>query len=372
MIHGTTDPTFARLRDVFARNFSDGLEHGGSVAVVLDGKSVANLWGGHADEARNRPWTEDTLVNVWSVTKGVVAIAAAMAVERGQLRYDRPIGEYWPAFSQNGKDRITLDLAMSHRAGLDGLSVPMDEDGLLANAPYVKAIEEMAPLWEPGTRCVYHALTYGHLVGETLGHATGVNIGRYVQQEIANRLGAAFFIGVPESEDHRCAEMIEGPGCNNWVTEVLKSPHPHSCRNPVPTASAPNHRKWRAAIVPGGNGHGTAAALANIFGRTVGGSDRLLSASMLQEATRLRYQGPDAVFNMETAWAAGFRLIDEKAYGARASKSTFGHGGWGGSLVFADPDAKLGFAYVTNRMLGFDDGIDPRRQRLIEAVYDCL
>jgi CubicO group peptidase (beta-lactamase class C family) len=372
MINGTTDPRFTRLREVFAQNFDENLEFGAGVAVVLDGRPVAHLWGGHADAARNRPWTEDTLVNVWSVTKGVVAIAAAIAVEQGKLRYDQPLAHYWPAFAQNGKQDITLDLVMSHRAGLDGLSVPMDEAGLLARAPYVEALEAMAPLWEPGSACVYHALTYGHLVGETIGHADGRSIGRFVQKEIANTVGAAFFIGLDAALDHRAAEMVAGSGCNGWVDDVLKSPHPHSCQNPTPDASAANRRAWRAACVPGGNGHGSAAALAAIFGACVKSQSPLLSPSTLREATRLRYEGPDAVFNMDTAWSAGFRMKDVKSYGIRASSGTFGHGGWGGSLAFADPEARLGFAYVTNHMLGFDDGIDPRRARLVEAVYECL
>jgi CubicO group peptidase (beta-lactamase class C family) len=370
-IHGQTDPQFNSLREVFAQNFSDGLEYGAGVAVMVDGGIVANLWGGHADAARNRPWTEETLVNVWSVSKAVVALAVAVAVERGKLDYERPIADWWPEFAQNGKSAITLGQAMSHVGGLDGLSVPMDEAGLLAWTPYVDAIAAMAPLWEPGSRCVYHALTYGHLAAEPLRRADGRRISRYVQDEISAPLNAAFFIGLPEHEDHRAAEMIEGPGASNWVRDVLDSAYPHSCRNPTPVASAPNHRTWRAAEVPGGNGHATAAGLAAIFGAMVQKQNPIVTPSTLAEATKVRFDGISEVFKEQTTWGAGFRLRDT-GYGARASLGTFGHGGWGGSFAFADPARRLGFAYVTNHMLGFDDGDDPRRARLIEAVYDAL
>ncbi|WP_292281988.1 serine hydrolase domain-containing protein, partial [Mesorhizobium sp.] len=147
---------------------SQGLEHGGGVSVVADGKTVVDLWGGHADAARTRPWRRDTLVNVWSCTKGVVALAIAMLVERGKLDYAAPVARYWPEFAAGGKERITLDQVMSHQSGLNGLAVPMDEAGLLAWTPYADALAAMAPLWEPGSRCVYHALSYGHLAGEVL------------------------------------------------------------------------------------------------------------------------------------------------------------------------------------------------------------
>ncbi len=370
-IHGTTSPTFKTLRDAFARNFADGLEYGAAVAVMLDGRMVAHLWGGHADAARNRPWTEDTLVNVWSVTKGVMALAVAMLVERGKLRYDQHIADVWPEFAANGKADITIEQALSHTAGLNGLSVAMDEAGLLAWEPYVNAIAAMAPLWEPGSRCVYHALTYGHLAGETLRRVDGRRVSQFVQDEISGKLGAAFFIGLPQVFDHLAAEMIEGPKASDWVRDVLKGDCPQSCRNPTPVATAPNARAWRAAEIPGGNGHCTAAGLAAIYGNMVGGAAPLITASTVREATRIRFEGVDSSNGFPCRWGAGFSLRED-AYGKRASPGSFGHGGWGGALGFADPEAKLGFAYVTNHMLGFDDGVDPRRSRLIEAVYDAL
>lgn len=370
MINGTVDPRFAGVREVFARGFAEGLEQGSAVAVVADGKVVVDLWGGYADAAARRPWQADTLVNVWSVTKGVVAVAAAIEVERGRLRYDQPIAAVWPEFAANGKETITLDLVMSHRAGLNGLRVPLDRAALLASQPYTDALAAMAPLYPPGSVCAYHALSYGHLVAEPIRRVSGLSIGRHIAETIAGPLDVPFFVGLSEREEPRVAVMREGPHASDWLTQVAASPHPEAASNPTPVATDPNLREWRAAEVPGGNGHATARALAHIFGALVDGRGRLLGEAARDEAIRPRFVGTDASFNLPTAYAAGLRVIDPE-FGARASQRTFGHSGWGGAIAFADPDARIGFAYVTNWMLGFDAG-DPRRQRLVEAVYDGL
>ncbi len=370
MIQGTVDPKFATVKSAFESCFADGLELGGAVAVMLDGKLVADLWGGHADKKQTRPWKQDTLVNVWSATKGVMAVAIAKLVERGKLSYDAPIAQVWPEFAQNGKELISLDLALSHQAGLQGLNVPMTVEGLCAWEPYVTALAEMAPLWEPGSRCVYHALSYGHLAGEPLRRADGRRVGQFVQDEISSPLNLDFFIGLPESEDHRVAELIEGPHASDWVDTVLKSPYPQSCMNPKPLATEPNNRAWRAAEIPGGNGHAGARGLAMLYGDLVSGRSTIVSSSVLKEATRCRFSGIDSGFETETSYAAGFRLSDP-TYSVGVANGAFGHSGWGGTIAFADPVARLGFAFVTNHMMGFDD-IDPRRKRLIEAVYDSL
>ncbi len=233
-----------------------------------------------------------------------------MLVERGKLRYEAPIAAVWPEFAANGKERISLDQTMSHTAGLEGLSVPMDLAGLCAWKPYVDALAAMAPLWEPGSRCVYHALSYGHLAGEPMRRVDGRSVGRFIADEIAGPLGVPFFVGLPEAEDCRVAEIIEGAKVSDWVAGVLDSGYPNACANPKPTPTDPNKRIWRASEIPAGNGHATAGALATIYGNLVGGKSALLSPSGLAAATRSRYAGMDLGFKMPTEFAAGFRLND--------------------------------------------------------------
>ena len=374
-VEGTTDRRFAAVREAFESCLADGLETGGAVAVIVDGRLVADLWGGHSDAASTTPWRRDTLVNVWSATKGVMATAVTMAVERGLLTYDAPIADLWPEFSAQGKETISLDMAMSHRAGLQGLREPMDEAGLYGWFPYVQALAAQAPLFAPGSLCVYHALSYGHLAGETLCRADGRFPGRFIAEEIAGPLGLDFFVGLPQDQDHRAAEMVEGPKASDWLSTIDESGWGHSMHNPEIRAGHPNLRAWRAAEIPGGNGMGDARALATLYGTLARGgtlgSVRLLGSQAIAAAVAERYRGPDASFGSETAFGAGFRLAGEGGE-MGASPAAFGHSGWGGTQAFADPDAHLGFAFVTHRMLGFDDGIDPRRTRLIEAVYDAL
>ena len=374
-IDGTCDPRFARVRDAFAMCFARGLEQGGGISVVIHGKTVVDLWGGYTDATRTRPWRRDTLINVWSSTKGVVALAIAMLVERGKLDYEMPVARYWPEFTAGGKERITLDHVMSHRAGLNGLVVPMAEPGLLTWTPYIDALAAMSPLWEPGSRCIYHVLSYGHLAGELVRRVDGRSVGRFIAEEIAGPHEADFHVGLLESEDARVAEMIEGPKASDWITKVRATPFPHSSDNPVPRALAPNDRAWRAAEVPGGNGQATANALARIYGMMAEGGawdgKRLIGRAAVEEAARPRFRGTDDSSMARTAFAAGYQ-IEDPVYVGRASPQTFGHAGWGGAIGFADLGANLGFGYVTNRMLGFDNEVDPRRKALIDAVYDSL
>lgn len=375
LIEGSTSPRFEAVRHAFARSFTDGLEHGGAVSVVLDGERVVDLWGGHRTNDRRLPWQADTLVNAWSVTKGVVALAVAMLVERGLLDYAQPVARYWPAFAAAGKADITLDQVMSHQAGLDGLRVALTHEDVYAWQPVVAALESMAPLWTPGSRCVYHPMTYGFLVGELVRRVDGRSLGQFIAQEISQPLGLSFFLGLPVEQEPRVAELSADDKAYDWVRFGAQSAYPHAFQKPGLDALLANERAWRAAEIPGANGHADARSLARLFGLLAcGGSSegvRLISAAALARATATRFDGLDACYNAPTVYGAGFRKA-ATSYGRQTSAAHFGHSGWGGSVVFADPQQRLGFAFVSKRMLGFDDGLDPRRDRLIDAVYAAL
>lgn len=365
-VQGFTTADFAPLRAAFEDCFALG-QHGGSVSVVHRGALVAELWGGSADAAGLRAWQQDTLVNVWSCTKGIAAVAMAMLVDRGLVDYDQPMARYWPEFAANGKADITVGEALSHQGGLDGLSVPMDLTGLYAGPPYAQALAAMAPLWPPRSRSVYHAISLGTLVAEPLRRITGQSFGVFLRDQIAGPLAADMFVGLPEAEETRVAEIIEGAGVMDGITEVLRSAHPNAWENPSLRPTEPNTRSWRAAEIPGANGQATAKAMALIYGDLVSGASRLLSSQALAQATKPRFVGVDAAHGGDVAYGAGFGLMQQ---GARAG--SFGHSGWGGSFGFADPAAGFGMGYTTNHMLGFDDDIDPRRKRLVACVYDVL
>ena len=365
-VHGFTSAEFAPLRQAFHDCFALG-QYGGSVAVVHRGVLVAELWGGFADAAGKRDWQQDTLVNVWSCTKGIAAVAMAMLVDRGLVSYDDRMAQHWPEFAAGGKADITVGEALSHQGGLDGLAVPMDLAGLYAGGRYAQALAAMVPLWQPCSRSVYHAISLGTLVSEPLQRITGQSFGAFLASQIAGPLAADMFVGLPEAEEARVAEIIAGPGVTDGITEVLTSAHPHAWINPTLRPTEPNTRAWRAAEIPGANGQATAKALALIYGDVVSGASKLLSPQALDQATRVRFDGVDAAHGGPVAYGAGFGLMQQ---GARAG--SFGHSGWGGSFGFADPSAGFGMGYATNHMMGFGDDIDPRRKVLVECVYSVL
>ena len=375
MMDGFIDPRFEAVRGAFDANLDSGLEQGGAVAVWLDGQPVVDLWGGTRDLADRLPWQKDTLVNVWSVGKGVVALAVAMLVEQGKLDYDAPVARYWPEFAANGKQGITVNQVMSHQAGLDGLPVPLSEAQRQAWSPVIEVLETMKPNWEPGSVCVYHPETYGYLAGELVRRADGRSIGRFVAQEIAEPLSLSFFFGLPAAQDHRAAQMSASDDAYDWVRQGAASAYPFAYRNREFSATAPNERGWRAAEMPAGAGQSDARSLAKIYGALAANGlvdgHQLLSRRVLALATAERFNGVDASSGAPTVFGAGFR-IGAAGFGPHVSPGHFGHTGWGGAVAFADPARRLGFAYVTNRMLGFDNGIDPRRVRLLDAVYASL
>lgn len=374
-IQGTTQPGFAALREAFAGNFEAGLERGAAVAVVLDGRLVADLWGGDADAAGRRPWARDSLVNVWSVTKGPVALAIAMLVERGALDYEAPVARYWPEFAAAGKQAVTVGCLMAHRAGLPGCARPVAIEDFYAWQPLVDCLAEMAPMWPPGERCAYHALTYGHLAGELVRRVDGRSPGAFIAEEIAAPLGAAFYVGLPDSEEARVAEIVVGPGTHDGIEQAKANPLAAAAYlNPALSADVANERAWRAAEVPGGNGQGDALGLARLYGALACGGAidgrRLIGPEALAPATAERFRGLEAGRGLPIAFGAGFMLNHDGLYGP--SPGAFGHSGWGGSFAFADPERRLGVAYVMNHMQVFGNDPDPRHRRLLKALYACL
>jgi len=378
-IEGTCDARFARVREAFAENFASRRETGASVAIALDGRIVVDLWGGWADKARPRPWTRDTIVNVYSTTKGLTAICAHRLVGEGRLELDAPVAKYWPEFAARSKDRITVRALLNHRAGLPAIRKPLAPEDLYDWTTMTDALAAEEPWWEPGTRHGYHALTFGYLVGEVIRRITGKSVVTYFKDEIAGPLKIDAHIGLDAREDSRVAEMTgappPAPGEFNLFAEIARNPESVTAKtfmNPMVLSMATvNSRGWRGAEIPAANGHTNGRALARLYGALARGGEvdgvRVIETREIPACHVEESHGRDEVLLISTRFSSGFMLSqpgEEMGPNARA----FGHPGAGGSLGFADPEAKIGFGYAMNRMGG---GIllDPRATALIAATY---
>lgn len=381
-IHGRCDGRFADVRERFERNFLEGGEVGAGVAVYLDGVPVVDLWGGFADAGRTRAWTRDTIVNTFSTTKGMTAICANRLVEEGRLDLDAPVARYWPEFGRHGKESIPVRWLLCHRAGVPGVSRSLPPAARYDWDAMAGALADEKPWWEPGTRHGYHALTFGYLVGEVVRRVDGRTLGRYFREELAEPLGLDFMIGFGPEHDARCAEMIPAPpspeGAPSPMAALRDDPNSLAARvfgRQPPGAASVNTRAWRAAEIPAANGHGTARALARVYGALARGGDldgvHVLGPAGIEGAIAEQAFGIDAVLApLRTRFGLGFFLTHPMIpFGP--NPRAFGHPGAGGSIGFADPDAKLGFGYVMNQMqMGLTGGA--HGFALIDALYGCL
>jgi CubicO group peptidase (beta-lactamase class C family) len=383
-IQGQCESRFERVRKAFAENFDQRGEVGAAVAVTLDGRPIVDLWGGHADKAKTRPWNRDTIVNVWSTTKGLTAICAHRLAGQGRLDFDAPVAKYWPEFAQGGKGSMPVRFLLSHRAGLAAIRAPLPDEALFNWDTVTKELARQEPWWEPGSKHGYHAITFGWLVGEVVRRISGKSLGTYFRDEIAGPLKLDAYIGFDGSLDPRVAEIIPAPppqpGQPDVLGDLLKDPESVSAKaimNPpitmLPTTT--NSRAWRGAEIPGANGHADARSLARLYGALSRGGEvdgiRVMEAGSIQGCYTEQSNGTDAVLQIPTRFSLGF-MISQPAAAFGPNPHSFGHPGAGGSLGFADPDTKIGFGYVMNQMGPNISLLDPRTAALIDAVYASL
>ncbi|MEU6811615.1 serine hydrolase domain-containing protein [Streptomyces sp. NPDC046831] len=381
-IHGHCDARFAAVRTAFEENFRERGELGAAVAVTVHGETVVDLWGGWADTAGTRPWQRDTVVNVWSTTKGPVALCAHILADRGLLDFDAPVSAYWPEFAAAGKEKVLVRHLLSHRAGLAGLREPHSFADLCDWELTTTRLAATEPWWEPGTRSGYHALTYGFLVGEVVRRITGLLPGAFLEREVTGPLGIDFTVGLPEKEAGRAAELVHAPNPATADRAESFGRMPPvavaAVTNPVIGAAGANTPEWRAAEIPAANGHGTARAVAALYGVFAGrgtlGGRRVLSPEAAERVREGQGRCRDLVlgagFEHETEVALGLWLSGPNgSYGP--NPRAFGHDGFGGSCGLSDPEAEVSLGYVMNRM-GPHIADDPRKMALIEALYSAL
>ncbi len=368
-IGGFCPPQLDPVREAFAANFEAGAELGARYALAIEGEIVLDLWAGHADRAQTQAFDDTTLTPVFSTTKAVAALMVARLVGQRRLAYGQRMTDVWPAFGQASKAAVTVEQALSHQAGLCGFAEPMDPALWLDWSAICEKLEAMAPLWPPGGASGYHPVTFGYLAGEVFRRVDGRTLGTALAQDVAGPLGLDIWIGLPESEDYRIAEVRRPPAMPDLgeITEPRRLAFLTKWASPEGRGSP----EWRRAEIPSANGFATAVALARLMAAMacdgVVDGQAVLEPGTAALAARERIVGPDLVLPRTMSWGAGFvRGAGSGLYGP--GPETIGHSGWGGSCAFADPERRLSGAYVMNRQSSalIDD---PRAQRLIAATY---
>ncbi|MEZ5995781.1 MAG: serine hydrolase domain-containing protein [Hyphomonadaceae bacterium] len=368
MVHGFVAAGFEAVHDAFEQGLAEEL--GAGFAAVLNGDVVVNLWGGWADRAQTRPWASDTIVPVYSTTKGVSALVIARLFDQGLIEYEAPLASLWPAFGAQGKDQVTIAQTLAHQAGVPGFIDEIDPDLWLDPPACARAIAALRPMWPPGTTSGYHPLTWGYIVGEIALRAAERSIGTILREDICAPLGLDFRIGTPESEHHRCAEMRK-PARGGDFGEI--TPPRRAAFFTKWAAPVRGSTQWRKIEIPSANGHATALGVARLFeAYATGGSianTRILSKHAFDALTKRRWKGDDLVLPFNIDWRTGVIGNSNGLYGPNAE--AFGHSGMGGSMGFGDPVAGVSAGYVMNRQSHHIMG-DPRSLKLIEALYSCL
>ncbi len=351
-IKGTCDPRFDMVKTAFAQNFDQGLDVGASVAVVLEGELVVDLWGGYIDEAKTTPWERDTIINVWSTTKTMTALCALMLADRGELDLYGKVAKYWPEFAAAGKENVEVRHLMAHTAGLSGWEEPMVAEDLYDWEKCTSLLAAQAPWWEPGTASGYHAITQGYLVGEVVRRVAGESVGTFFAKELAGPLGADFHIGTPEECDPRVALVIPPSGplpIPEDPSEVLLK----TFGNPPISAPQSWEIPWRRAEIPAGGGHGNARSVAMVQSALSNGGEtggtRLLSAKGCEAVFDEQIQGVDLILGLPVRLGMNYGLNSADLPISPNPRACF-WGGWGGSIVVNDFDARMTVAYVMNRM----------------------
>jgi CubicO group peptidase (beta-lactamase class C family) len=375
-IHGYIAPRFAAVGDAFAANFANPAfaDVGACFAATLNGETIVDIWAGHADEATTKPWERDTIINVYSTTKTMCALTALLLADRGELQFEQKVAHYWPEFAAAGKADVTVAMLMSHSAGLSGFREPMSPHDVYDWEKVTTLLAAQEPYWQPGTAPGYHAMTQGYLVGEVVRRITGVTLGRLFRDEIAGPVGADFHIGLPESEDHRCAELIPPPPGGSIGAVSTSELTQNMANNPAIDPRETRTRAWRAAEIPAANGHGNARSVAAVQtllanGGVAGNGKRIFSEAGVRRALEKQISGLDLILNLPVVYGLGYGLPGGMMPFPTANAAFWG--GYGGSLVVADLDNRLCMAYVMNRMAPTTTG-DLRAGMICGATWQAL
>ena len=379
-ISGSCAPRFEPVQEAFRQQLASGNELGASLAVDIDGTTVVDLWGGHRDEAKLSPWTDDTITNVWSTTKTITNLAALMLVDRGLVDVHAPVARYWPEFAANGKEGVLVRHLLSHTSGVSGWEPPFGVTDLYDWELSTRRLAGQRPWWEPGTASGYHAASQGHLVGEIVRRVTGKRLKTFVDEEIAGPLGADFHIGARESDWGRIAPVVPPPPMKLDLRSLPpESPAFKTYTGPGLHPSAANTEGWRRADMGALNGHGNARSVARIMraislGGTVNGV-RLLSPETIALIFEEQSHNVDLVLGARLRFGIGYALPETKTIPYVSARGPDARvcfwGGWGGSLIVMDTESRVTIAYMMNKMAPGIIGSD-RSERYVRAIHACL
>jgi CubicO group peptidase (beta-lactamase class C family) len=389
-IHGTVEPGFEEVESEFKKNFLERGELGAACAIYHEGEKVVDLWGGYRDRTTSDPWQEDTLVLVFSTTKGISALTVAAANSRGLLDYDEKVAAYWPEFAQGGKEGITVRQLLAHQAGLCALDEPLSPAVFADLDRLARLLAKQRPAWKPGTKHGYHYLSLGAYENELIRRVDPQHrsLGRFFQQEIAAPLGLEFYIGLPPEVSDSKIAPIEAFSAMRMLLHINTLPvgmllgyiNPLSLtyqtlNNPKLTSPGDlDGPAYRAVELPSAGGIGQVRAVAKAYGVFATGASELdLGRDTLEELAKPAVPPPagahDEVMRVDMSYSLGFfRPSTAFRFG---SDQAFGTMGAGGSFGFADPEARVGFAYAPNKM-GFHIWDDPREKALRDALGRCL
>ncbi len=384
-VHGTCDPKFAGVRAEFERNFAERGEVGASVCLSVHGETAVDLWGGVANPQTGEPWERDTVSIVFSCTKAATALCAHILIDRGLLRPDARVAEYWPEFAAAGKETTTVRMMLNHESAVPSLAAPVRPGGFGDWDYMVRRVAEEPAYWEPGTRNGYHMVNFGWTVGELVRRVSGKSLGTFFREEVAEKTGAMFWIGLPETAPVHVAPVLPYvPKPDDPMTEFTHAllTDPSSIQHTSFMNNGGwdwNSRRSQSAEIGGAGGVSNARGQVAMYtplacndGRIVS-ADRLFAMSMVSTATQR-----DATLLAPTRFASGFmKSMDNRALpnghlmSVVLGAAAFGHVGAGGSIGFADPECGLAFSYTMNQM-GNGLFLNARGQSLVDAAYRAL
>jgi CubicO group peptidase (beta-lactamase class C family) len=373
---GTCAARFEPLRELFADRLQSGDDLGASLAINIDGEMVVDLWGGWLDETRTIEWGQDTIICVFSTTKTMTSLAALVLVDRGELDLDASVARYWPEFAAQGKEGIKIRHLLSHTSGVAGWDQPVTIEDVYDWDTSTSLLAAQAPWWEPATTSGYHGLTFGHLIGEVIRRITGQRLGQFLAAEIAGPLGTDFHIGLSPDQFHRVANVVPLPPPQIDLTGLDPESVAFKAQgNPMMRAEISWTDPWRSADIGAANGHGNARSVARIQSAVACGGQacgvRLLSPKTINRIFEVQSNTIDLVMGIQLKMGVGYGLLPmPDVLPFLPEGRIVAWGGWGGSLVIADADRRMTFAYVMNKMR--PGVVGPIASDLVQRLYEVV